>query len=257
MKGIIYILLFILLATQSLFAQEQTEKDKRKIIIGFNTGMVLSKFSGIDNDNSAGDLIIANKNKINPGITVRGFISLPCKNKLFTMQLGIDYNFIRYSMNYYYMSDFNNFGGYKKTDVNYSLNASIIKLSFLPTIEIGKKIKTCLQAGPYLDIPVGYSIKGSVTENGNTTTITADTSSPTGYLVENHPYTNITENNKIKTHLNSLLGFIFGVGLTIPCSQNALGIGIKACICPMNFSTDLQLGQNLISLCLTYQIKKT
>jgi hypothetical protein len=255
MKGIIYILLFILLIPNFLFAQEQTGKDKGEIIIGFNTGMILSKFSGIDYDNSAGDLVIANKNKINPGITVGGFVSLPFTNKHFSIRAGVDYSLIRYSMNYYYMSDFNNFGGGKKTNVNYSLNASIIKLSFLPAFEIGKKIKTCFQAGPYLDIPIGYSIKGSITENGNTTTITADTSSPTGYLVENHPYTNITENNKIKTHLNSLLGFIFGVGLTIPCSQNAIGIEMKAYICPMNFSTDLQLGQNLISLCITYQFK--
>lgn len=258
MKRIISILIFSILASNFLFAQGQVVKDtvKRKIIFGYSVGIMSSQFYVFNNNNN-NSLKLNTGKKLYPGISAGCFISLPSTNEHFLMQPEIDYNLIDYRIRDNFNSYEDHFGGYEETVENYSLYASFIQLSFIPTIKIGKRIKACIKIGPYLSVPIGNIISGYINKYGASTTIVSDTAVPGGFYVVNHYYNDTIKNSKIKVDLNPAGGLLIGIGMTFPCKGSIFGFYLKDCISPMNFGKDsnFQCKQNLVSLCLIYQMK--
>ncbi len=258
MKGMIFIL-FSVLVSNILFAQEQVVKDTviKKFKFGFCAGILSSQFYNYDNKNNYYTNNVYTGKKIFPGITAGCFISFPSANKHFSMQPQIDYNFSHYRVNADYISGESPSGSSNRTIENFSIYASSIQLSILPTIKLGNRIKTCIKVGPSFNIPIGNIVKGYIINKGTYPISVSDTAVPGGYYIVQKYYTDSTMNNKIKVDFNNTIGLLIGVGMTFPIKGNTFGFYLKDYISPFNFGNDFYFEgkQNLVSICLTYQIK--
>lgn len=247
------ILIFFVLLLISNFIWGQQETEKKKITFGFNAGILFSEtYRFKDKDTRYGEMTF--KNKFNAGFLTGIFASLPISSGHFSVLLELNYNFINRSIEYYsHGTDRFNINSYIDS-ANFNLYSSYIQPAFIPTIQLGNKIKTCVKIGGFFGIPISNKIKGQIKEYSRIVTFIPDTSAPYGYDYIINENNKITKDNDIKIKANYNLGILIGVEVIIPYKKDAFGIELRSYLSPCEVITRADFYEYTMSFSLTYRL---
>ena len=247
MKKILRIILFLLLSSRVVWGQPLTDNNKfeRKIYLGFSAGPLFSKLvHGSENDygglGSPTTYKITYENRFKAGFNVGCFAENQFV-KHFAIQSELNYLFTKHNINY-----IKSIGGGGATDyiANYTLTSSLIQLSLLPKLIIGKQSKIYFLAGPSFSIKNFVNINGSFEQNV--------------HYYPGHPASDgIYYNDAIKKriYLNYFTSAVVAVGANIPVKENNLYAEFRLSLGLPDIISYPNMKQIFASINILYKIK--
>lgn len=257
MRKIIQILLILLSTFGIVFGQEKIDQSKKgnKAIIGFTTGPLFSALiNNKSENNSPYDFNISNK-KYKLGFSAGCFISFINK-KHFSLQTELMYILTCQDLNYHITyNTYNHWGNYNEDYADYTLSLSRLQFSMMPTFQIGKKYKTYMSVGPFIELTHFFKkINGSLDCYGASTTFVF-INDTIGTVPVTKDFHYLLKDNDIKVDTDPQNGWFVSLGEIIPFKKNIFGVEFRFYYTSKDFIPFLRLKQNYFTFNLKYQLK--